>query len=207
MASPTIKRTALKNLKRATYNPASRTADVSGLMESMEDIGLIYPVVVSPSKQIIDGHRRVKAAKELGWDTIPIITIPNENIDQVFAQINATGRRMSGTENLQIWLKNPEAVTWRSQCLFEAARKDFGIAVLRSIAKENKSLMVCRLANSICRYCGEEVRESQIKAARWVLKHRMQQLARQFMETGQSPAKLWEAVEANRPVKTVMTTV
>ena len=44
--------------------------DIDGLMDSIEEMGLLEPVVVTPGGTIISGHRRVLACKRLGWGTI-----------------------------------------------------------------------------------------------------------------------------------------
>ena len=49
--------------------------DIDGLMDSIEEMGLLEPVVVTPGGTIISGHRRVLACKRLGWGTIDARTM------------------------------------------------------------------------------------------------------------------------------------
>ncbi|MCP4132378.1 MAG: ParB N-terminal domain-containing protein [bacterium] len=44
--------------------------DISGLKASMQKNGLLNPIVVSDSKELLAGFRRLEAAKELGWEEI-----------------------------------------------------------------------------------------------------------------------------------------
>ena len=63
-------------LRESPFNPRKKIGDVSALAVSMRQVGLIQPITVRPSPagvkgfEIIAGHRRVKAAESLGWDTI-----------------------------------------------------------------------------------------------------------------------------------------
>jgi ParB-like chromosome segregation protein Spo0J len=49
--------------------------DIKGLASSIEDLGLIHPVVVTPDHQLVAGARRLAAMRALGWDTIPVTVI------------------------------------------------------------------------------------------------------------------------------------
>ena len=46
--------------------------DVQGLAESIEDIGLLHPILVTPDGLLRSGERRLRAAKLLGWSKIPV---------------------------------------------------------------------------------------------------------------------------------------
>lgn len=49
--------------------------DLRSLADSIDTIGLIHPIVVSPSNRLVAGGRRIEAARILGWDTIPVTVI------------------------------------------------------------------------------------------------------------------------------------
>jgi len=46
--------------------------DISELARSIKEVGLLHPVVVSESKDLIAGYRRIQAYRLLGRDTIPV---------------------------------------------------------------------------------------------------------------------------------------
>ena len=54
--------------------------DVQSLADSMDQIGLLHPVVVTPQDQLVAGRRRLEAAKLLKWRTIPVHVVDLENI-------------------------------------------------------------------------------------------------------------------------------
>jgi ParB family transcriptional regulator, chromosome partitioning protein len=46
--------------------------DLTGLMDSLRRVSLIHPIVVADDYTLIAGHRRLEAAKQLGWQTIEV---------------------------------------------------------------------------------------------------------------------------------------
>lgn len=46
--------------------------DIEGLARSMNELGLLHPVAVTPDNLLIAGERRILAARMLGWDVIPV---------------------------------------------------------------------------------------------------------------------------------------
>jgi len=46
--------------------------DIDALCKSINDVGLLHPVVVTEDGKLIAGERRVEAAKRLGWSEIPV---------------------------------------------------------------------------------------------------------------------------------------
>jgi ParB family transcriptional regulator, chromosome partitioning protein len=55
--------------------------DLTGLAESIEDLGLLHPIVVFPDGRLILGERRLRAAKLLGWETIPVTIVRDTHED------------------------------------------------------------------------------------------------------------------------------
>lgn len=46
--------------------------DLSSLKDSMKRHGLMNPVVINRENELIAGHRRLEAARELGWHAITV---------------------------------------------------------------------------------------------------------------------------------------
>ncbi len=46
--------------------------DLNSLSESLRKHGLMNPVVINSRNELIAGHRRLEAAKKLGWSTIDV---------------------------------------------------------------------------------------------------------------------------------------
>jgi len=46
--------------------------DLASLMESIRRHGLLNPVVINDKNELIAGHRRIEAARRLGWGAIEV---------------------------------------------------------------------------------------------------------------------------------------
>lgn len=46
--------------------------NIDALAASIDDVGLLHPVVITPSGLLIAGERRLAAIKRLGWEEIPV---------------------------------------------------------------------------------------------------------------------------------------
>ena len=53
------------------------------LVNSIGELGLLQPIVVTPDNTIISGHRRFKAIQTLGWTEVEcdVKNIPEDEID------------------------------------------------------------------------------------------------------------------------------
>jgi ParB-like chromosome segregation protein Spo0J len=62
--------------------------DIKGLADSIDTIGLIHPIVVTPDYRLIAGQRRLLALNRLGWDSVPVNVIHTLNgaVDELLAE-------------------------------------------------------------------------------------------------------------------------
>jgi len=49
-----------------------RDSDVGDLMNSIQEVGLLQPIVVTPDNTIVSGHRRFKSIQSLGWTEVEV---------------------------------------------------------------------------------------------------------------------------------------
>ena len=79
-----------------------RESDVQDLMNSISEVGLLQPLVVTPDKTIISGHRRFSAIRSLGWTEVEceVKEIPPDQIDVHIVLYNQ-GRNKVATEILR----------------------------------------------------------------------------------------------------------
>ncbi len=66
-------------------NPRKNDEAVEKVAESIREFGFKVPVIIDKDNIIIAGHTRVRAAKELGLDTIPVIIADDLTEEQVRA--------------------------------------------------------------------------------------------------------------------------
>jgi N6-adenosine-specific RNA methylase IME4 len=69
--------------------------DLVGLSASIEENGLLHPVVVTPDRKLIAGERRLKACTALGWKKVPVTVVDLDEIvygehDENFVRKNFT---------------------------------------------------------------------------------------------------------------------
>jgi N6-adenosine-specific RNA methylase IME4 len=49
--------------------------DLRTLIESISEVGLLHPVVVTPEGRLIAGQRRLEACRQLGWEDVPVTVV------------------------------------------------------------------------------------------------------------------------------------
>jgi ParB family chromosome partitioning protein len=62
--------------------------DVDSLMKSIEQIGLIAPLVVNKDNKLIAGGRRYSALKAMGWEEAPIVKIDEGDLKEELISID-----------------------------------------------------------------------------------------------------------------------
>lgn len=85
------------DISEANVRRRDVTGDIDDLAQSLQEIGLLYPIVVKPKAdryEILIGQRRYLAAKQLGWDRMAARVLP-ETTGSVEARI------LSLSENVQ----------------------------------------------------------------------------------------------------------
>ena len=54
--------------------------DIATLAKSIQETGLLHPVVVTPAGELIAGRRRLEALKSLGWEDTPVNVVDLDEI-------------------------------------------------------------------------------------------------------------------------------
>jgi N6-adenosine-specific RNA methylase IME4 len=54
--------------------------DIAALARSIEEIGLLHPIVIKPDRTLIAGERRLMAFEQLGRETIPVTVVDLEKV-------------------------------------------------------------------------------------------------------------------------------
>ena len=62
--------------------------DVSALMESIRSVGLLHPLTVNGSNELLAGARRFQAVRELGWDEVPVQVVEQDALVQELISID-----------------------------------------------------------------------------------------------------------------------
>ena len=75
----------VSELKEYENNPRKNDRAVSAVAESIKQFGFKVPIVIDSDKVIVAGHTRLKAARELGLETVPCIIADDLTPEQVKA--------------------------------------------------------------------------------------------------------------------------
>lgn len=82
------------------YNPPSRTkdgAEMAALTSTIKKYGLIQPLIITADRDLVDGNRRLAAAKAAGLEYVECIILPyGVDKDEVFGAVNTTSKKIGG---------------------------------------------------------------------------------------------------------------
>jgi ParB family chromosome partitioning protein len=72
--------------------------DLTPLIESIRKHGLLNPIVVTSRKELVAGHRRLEAARQLGWSRVPVRYVDTaEGADLVEMELDENIKRKNLT--------------------------------------------------------------------------------------------------------------
>lgn len=89
----TIEYLPLDTLKAAPHNSRTHTKKQKALIaESIKRFGMVTPVAIDAEGQLIYGHARVEAARLVGLDEVPVVTLEHLSPDERRAYLLADNR-------------------------------------------------------------------------------------------------------------------
>jgi len=98
----------IHTVRHTPYNPAARTKEGDKLRRLISEIsgrGLIYPILITSDRDVIDGNRRLAACRALGHKTIECI-VSELDRDEAFTVVNTTAIPIGGKGWLEIGMGN-----------------------------------------------------------------------------------------------------
>ena len=98
----------IHTVRHTPYNPANRTKEGEKLRRLISEIqgrGLIYPILITSDRDVIDGNRRLAACRALGHKTIECI-VSDLDRDEAFTVVNTTAIAIGGKGWLEIGMGN-----------------------------------------------------------------------------------------------------
>lgn len=190
-----------KKIRFAPYNPKDRTdkRNLSKLMASMKQYGLLVPVLLKEDFGLIEGHRRVASAMALKWESIPAI-VTNADGEVLYREIGDNVKRMGNRDTLGIWLKEPKAVPNRASSSLFRIEEEIGRPLLQKIYDKGLSHRVYYVATRLSKYCETTSKDFLIDAIHWLLKFRIIGDARKAMDQQESPLVIRKAINQMKPI-------
>jgi len=103
---------ALADLKPAEYNPRKHTKEqAEQLKESINRFGIVDPIVCNSSPKrmnvVIGGHFRLEIAKELGYQTVPVVYVHIDDLEKE-KELNVRLNKNTGEFDFELLAKFDE---------------------------------------------------------------------------------------------------
>jgi len=90
-----VEQVTLADMRPAPWNPRTITGfQQDALVRSMQEFGVVEPVVLNADGMILGGHQRYDAAVALGWESLPAVRVDLD--DKKARLLNLALNRISG---------------------------------------------------------------------------------------------------------------
>ena len=195
-------------IQNSPHQPETRT-DTSGpnnrLKASIKDHGLQYPPLVTRlpdgSLQLIDGHRRIKAIKDLGINSVTVI-VANGNADDLFADVSANVKALNASQWLEVYLKGGMVGNSATRTNIKKLEETAGREFLVRLKQSGLSPTIWQVAGRFMKYTGLNGEpETKAQVLEWLLNHKLSRKVSTWISGQNSAKELAAAFEANKPIK------
>ncbi len=97
----------IKNTKeiKVVSNPRKDFGDMEELKASIEEHGILEPLLITKGKKLIAGERRLKAAKELGLKQVPVTIINSDMVEEIKLVENLQRKNLNPIEEGEAFKK------------------------------------------------------------------------------------------------------
>lgn len=125
----------MRNVSELRENPLSLAIygaeeDIADLVESVREHGILTPLLVREDGTIISGHRRFRAARQLGYEAVPceliafssqeeeeiVLIAANKSRQKTAVQLLREGERMKEAVAAQMKKRQLSGLKWNSNC-------------------------------------------------------------------------------------------
>ncbi len=188
-----------KNLKLASWYPKNRIseANIKGLVNSVEDVGMQVPILVNAEGVIIDGGRRFAAAKQLGYQHIRVISTDCE-YNHLFGSLQGSSKKLSGNDLLGVYLGDPYVLTTTQRDKIKKIEETCGYSAVKMLYEGGYTQGAFGVALRINRYT--QGRVSIKNGLTWIVKQGMSRCVGVFMDNVIPVNTIVEAVESAAPI-------
>lgn len=141
----------IHTIRHTPYNPASRTKEgvkIRQVIAEIEKRGLIYPILITTDRDVIDGNRRLAACRTLGHKTIECI-VSELDRDEAFTVVNTTAIPIGGKGWLEIGMGNGHMPA-KERAQFDELSMLVGAYGIKLLIDQNLGLNILPLCKSVC---------------------------------------------------------
>lgn len=154
------------------------------LLKSMRQHGQLSAILVSLDGLVIDGHRRLSCAIDLGMTEV-LVDIISSNAQETWVECVTNQQGFNGRQVIQATAQGLNAIYLPKDLatavvdLQELAGED----LYAEMAKSGISPHVRNAVAKVCRYTGDNSPEWRSMVLRWIVRHNMQKKIRDAIES------------------------
>lgn len=193
-------------LRAAPHQPPSRT-ELNGalikLIRSLKSDGLQYPPLVTRSAEdgevfhIIDGHRRHRAAIELGWPTMHVLVSSQGDAKRLFAAVSGAQKSLTAADWITVYLGGGELPPGQTATCIRQLDDKMGRPFLVEVQQSGLSPQVWNLSSRVLKHIGtDEISRPDI--LRWLVRHKNTRSVTAALQMDIQPGDLAAAIRENR---------
>ena len=143
----------IESIRHTPYNPPSRTRDGKALQKLVETIrrhGLVYPLLITDARDLVDGNRRLTACRLLGHEFVDCIVAP-QNKDELFGDINTSAVPLGGKGWLHV-ARGGGRLPSKEGAQYKELHGLIGSYGIDQLIAKNVGLNILPLCKTVCSY-------------------------------------------------------
>lgn len=193
----------IADIKKAKYNSPIRTdmKYLKTLLQSIQVNGIYMPLMVTKDMCLIDGHRRLACAEELGMLEVPAIIqdISENEKDIVYEDINTTSRKINEADQLFVFMNGGRISKRVHHAIERITDITHNQEVLTQMFQSRKSpTHTWHIYNKLLNYANPP---NTKMALEWIVKFETAYRLRRAINDGIAPKVILEAIKKDKPLK------
>lgn len=198
-----LSRVKISDIKKTNYNSPIRTEMkyLKVLLQSIRDNGIYLPLLLTKNMQLIDGHRRLACAEELGMSEVPVIIENIEDVDKdiVYEDINTTARKINESDQLFVYLNGGRVSRQVNHAIERIMSITDNKDILMQMFQSRKSpTHTWHIYNKLINYATPPNNKIALE---WVVKYETAYRLRRAINDGIAPKVILEAIKKDVPLK------
>lgn len=190
----------IADLKPAKHNPPRRTdptnPKVKKMVKSVGEQGVIYPILITHKRHVVDGHIRITACKIIGIKNIPAF-VTEKDPDDTYGHVNYAKTPFTNNDYLHIYLSRPDALPPTKRVTFARIEEEIGRETLKELKEWGGADGTYKMAKAVDRYLGSDGNMLP-SILQWMMRNNQTMPARRAMEGAIAPSQLRKAILENR---------
>lgn len=138
-------------------NPRNNDSAVDYVANSIREYGFKVPIVIDENNVIVAGHTRLKAAKKIGFSTVPCVYVNGLSEDEINAYRIADNR----TAEFAGWKMKLLDEELKELCDFDMSQ--FGFAKLEVAEESGPEEKDKKIKMVKCPHCGQMLEAKKVK--------------------------------------------